>query len=101
SGAVNTIQNINSTATPTFAAISLTNNTNQLTLGTTNTGTITMASLGASRTYTLPDETGTFCLQNSANCGFTTGSGKAVLLGPAAAQTDSSSNFSININKTT
>ena len=35
--------------------------------------TLSVASLTADRTITLPDETGTVCLQNSANCGFLTG----------------------------
>ena len=40
-----------------FAAsnITLSNNTNQIVLGTTNTTTVTMAALAASRTFTLPD----------------------------------------------
>jgi len=42
-------------SSPTVSSIILTNNTNQVVLGTTNTTTITMASLGASRVVTLPD----------------------------------------------
>jgi hypothetical protein len=55
-------QNIAAASTPTFASLSLTANTNQLTLGTSNTGVITMATLTSGRTYTLPDANGTFCL---------------------------------------
>ncbi|MBA3679480.1 carbohydrate binding domain-containing protein, partial [Candidatus Saccharibacteria bacterium] len=36
-------------------------------------GTVTSADLTANRTYTLPDESGTVCLQNSASCGFALG----------------------------
>lgn len=52
---LSTPQNIHSAATPTFAALTLSNNTNELVLGTTNTTTITMASLTGSRIFTLPD----------------------------------------------
>lgn len=52
---LNAPQDIHTAATPTFASETLTANTNQLTLGTTNTTTVTMAALGASRTFTLPD----------------------------------------------
>lgn len=54
-GAVNTVQNIDTTATPNFASTSLSANTNQIVLGTTNTTTITMAGLSASRVVTFPD----------------------------------------------
>src|SRR5579885_1807598 len=60
-------QNINTAATPTFSTLSLSANVNELVLGTTNTGTVTLGSLTASRTYTLPDQSGTFCL-TSGNC---------------------------------
>jgi len=49
--------------------------------------------LTASRTINLPDEDGTICLSGSANCGF-------VILSPNSSQTDSTSNASIFINKT-
>jgi len=74
SGTINTIQNINNTATPTFSSLTLSANTNELTLGTTNTGIITLGGLTNTRTYTLPDATGTFCL-TSGNCA---GSGTGV-----------------------
>ena len=48
-------QNINTGASPTFASINLTNVTNQLVLGTTNTVTINSVAPAASRTYTIPD----------------------------------------------
>jgi hypothetical protein len=38
-------------------------------------GSILQGALTGNRTYTLPDETGTFCLQNSTNCGFAAVSG--------------------------
>ncbi len=40
---------------PSFASLTLTNTTNQLTLGTTNTVTISSTAPAASRTYTIPD----------------------------------------------
>jgi hypothetical protein len=40
-----------------------------------NTVTLLPAVSTANRTITLPDETGTICLQNSTNCGFATSSG--------------------------
>lgn len=43
------------TSTPSLAAITLSNNTNQITLGAINTTTITMGSLTGSRIFTLPD----------------------------------------------
>jgi len=93
-GTINTIQDINTTATPTFSGV----NTNTitpsgaLTVGATgqsftlqgssassitatngaNTTTVNFATPTADRTISLPDESGTVCLQNSANCGFAT-----------------------------
>ena len=40
-------------------ALNITPNTNQIVLGTTNTGTITMTTLTASRSWTLPNASGT------------------------------------------
>ncbi|MFA6016423.1 MAG: hypothetical protein WC742_15295, partial [Gallionellaceae bacterium] len=52
---LSTPQNIHTAATPTFAGLTLSNTTNQITLGTTNTTTISSIAPSASRTYTLPD----------------------------------------------
>ena len=49
------------------ASLSLSNNTNELILGSGNTGTLSLASLGGPQTYTLPDQSGTFCL-TTGNC---------------------------------
>lgn len=46
---------IKPTNSPTFASINLTNNTNQIALGTGNKTTVTMSSLTGNRTVTLPD----------------------------------------------
>lgn len=54
SGAVNTIQNIDSTATPAFNSLTLTKVNNQLVLGTTNTTTISSTAPSASRVATIP-----------------------------------------------
>lgn len=51
-------QDIHTAATPTFASQTLTATTNQLTLGTTNTTTISSVAPAASRTYTIPDAGG-------------------------------------------
>jgi hypothetical protein len=42
---------------------------------------VTPGTLTANRTYTLPDATGTFCLNGSSACGFATGSGAAFVQG--------------------
>ena len=52
---LSTPQNIHTAATPTFASISHTATTNQITLGTTNTVTISSTAPAASRTYTIAD----------------------------------------------
>lgn len=49
--------------------------------------------LSDNRTINLPNEGGTLCVQSSVNCGF-------ILLAPGSAQTDSTTNSSIFINKT-
>lgn len=51
---------------------------NDATISNTNTITVlTPAALASSRTITLPDETGTLCIQSSTNCGFAASSGSA------------------------
>ena len=50
-----TPQNIGTASTPTFASETLSATANQLTLGTTNTTTITSPAPSASRTVTIPD----------------------------------------------
>lgn len=52
---LSTPQNIATTSTPTFASMTLSSITNQITLGTTNTTTISATAPSASRTYTLAD----------------------------------------------
>lgn len=54
SGAVNTIQNIDTTAEPSFHALTLSHTTNQLVLGSTNTTTISSTAPSANRTATIP-----------------------------------------------
>ena len=53
-GALDTAQGIQTTSSPTFVKTFLTSNTNQIVLGTTNTQTITSATLSASYVFTLP-----------------------------------------------
>src|SRR6266568_1367740 len=71
-------QNIATSSTPTFASMSLTSNINELTLGSGNTGVITLGTLTSGRTYTFPDQNGIVCL-DTGNCsgvgGSITGSG--------------------------
>ncbi|CAN5306326.1 hypothetical protein BH10PAT1_BH10PAT1_2890 [soil metagenome] len=52
---LNAAQDIATSASPTFAGLTLSNTTNQLVLGTTNTVTISSIAPASSRTYTLPD----------------------------------------------
>ena len=52
-------------------------NTGELQLGDNNStffGTLDLATLTQDRSYTLPNENGTFCIQASVNCGFAIGS---------------------------
>jgi len=59
------------------------------------TGTITSADLTAARTWTLPNESGTFCLQSSASCGFATGTSASYIQNQIASQ-QATSNFWIS-----
>ena len=52
---LSTPQNIHTAATPTFASMTLTATSNQLTLGTTNTITLSATAPAASRTYIISD----------------------------------------------
>lgn len=91
-GVVDTIQDINTSATPTFAGVNTNTITpsSALTVGSTaqsftlqgsaassltatsgtNTTTVNFATPTGNNTITLPNESGTVCLQNSTNCGF-------------------------------
>jgi hypothetical protein len=93
-GVVNTAQDIDTTATPTFSGVNTNNITpsSALTVGATgqsftlqgsststitatdsgNTSTLNFATPTGNNTITLPNESGTVCLQNSTNCGFAT-----------------------------
>lgn len=62
-------------------------------VGATFYGIFDAGDLSADRTLTIPNESGTICVQNSVNCGFT-------MFDEASAQTDSGTNTSIFINKT-
>ncbi len=88
-GVINTAQDITTAASPMFTNLSLTGTTG-LTVGTSSVqgkltvrdgnaslfaATIQAVPLTASRTVTLPDESGTVCYQSSTNCGFTASSG--------------------------
>ncbi len=53
--AFNTGQNLTTASSPSFASQTLSNTTNQLVLGTTNTTTISSTAPSTSRTYTIPD----------------------------------------------
>jgi len=58
-------------------------------------GTITNADLTAARTYTLPDESGTVCLQASTSCGFSLGTTGSYIQNQNAG-VQASSNFNIS-----
>jgi hypothetical protein len=62
-------------------------------VGATFYGIFDAGDLSADRTLTIPNESGTICVQNSVDCGFT-------MFDEATAQTDGGTNTSIFINKT-
>lgn len=57
--------------------------------------TLSVAALTASRAINLPNEAGTLCIQNSANCGFVTGTSASFIQNQIAAQ-QATSNFWIS-----
>ncbi|HEY0965712.1 MAG TPA: hypothetical protein VGE13_04520 [Candidatus Saccharimonadales bacterium] len=69
--------------------------------GSGNTAVISTENLSQDRTYTLPDEDGTICLQNSANCGFLQNQNSANqaahfrISGTGSISSDSSNAFSV------
>lgn len=58
-------QNVNTSATPTFASLTLSNTSNQLVLGTTNTGTLSWSPT-STRTLIFPDVTDTVVATSAA-----------------------------------
>jgi hypothetical protein len=68
--------------TSTFTAIAVTNNTNEIALGTTNIGTMTLAggALTGARTWTWPDITGIVALTNGGQT-FTSGVWNGSIIG--------------------
>ena len=88
----------NATATDDRILIAVTSNASAARFD----GTITSADLTAAHTWTLPNESGTFCMQGSTNCGFATTSSLSgyIQLAPGSVQTDNSANASIYINDT-
>jgi hypothetical protein len=79
----------NDTASPTAGQLVL----NDSTPSNGFTGVLGISSLSGNRTINLPDADGTVCLSGDLGCGF-------VVLAPGSAQTDSSTNNSLYINKT-
>lgn len=67
----------------------------------TNNFKVTGTSTGGTRTITLPDATGTICLQNASSCGFATGSGTAFVQGGnnfgVAAELGTNDNNALNL----
>lgn len=79
----------NDSATPQAGLISF----NDITTANGFTSVLGTSVLTASRSINLPDEDGTLCIRGSAACGF-------IMLASGSAQTDSTANASIFINKT-
>ncbi|HEU5379411.1 MAG TPA: hypothetical protein VFV38_28645, partial [Ktedonobacteraceae bacterium] len=91
-GTINTIQDIALTSSPTFAGLNVTGNTGIVVGTSTTLGTLTLRDgntgahgvtlqvqqpLTSNQTLTIPDATGTLCLQNAASCGFAAASGSS------------------------
>lgn len=95
------------TATGTLLVNNTTANDDQIQLSVTTggagkfTGIITNADLTANRTYTLPNESGTFCTTGSVCSGYAPSAASGYIqLAPSSAQGDTTTNNSIFINKT-
>jgi hypothetical protein len=82
--------NITGAGVGTLTSLNLTDNTNQVVLGTTTLGTLTMAGLSEARTWTFPNLSGTFALLENAqtftglktfSAGLTVTSGQTFTLG--------------------
>src|SRR4029078_11170938 len=59
------------------------------------TGKLTIGTLSTDRTYTLPNETGTICLQGSSSCGFSSGTNYWQLNGNLLSPINSTYDFAI------